>query len=920
MHSISRYLVVAILLIALGGTAFLWLPALIHLIEPNAEWLQGLDAAISILSALGGLLLGWLGWRKSKEAHSTISTNGGDVAGRDKNVTGGDQSVVLGGSMIGSTVTINNTNVVSEQIWKNLQRTPTPDLKQATERYLQFMHDKHRYLNLKGLGIADKVPLRLELVELYVPLKARLELPSGDTWQPEVRVGGRKLAQEEAQLHFSEPQEVLELLKDHAGVILLGDPGAGKSTFLKYLAVRLACGQGDALGLGNRLPVLLPLAAYANALQEDDLKLDEFIHTYFNKTCGDLPVGELLRQVLEKGEALVLLDGLDEVKDAGLRHTVIDRALNFYNFHRRAGNKFVLTSRIIGYREVRPSAEDLIEATLVDFDEDEIELFVAQWSAALEKQAQGESQVAVEEAEKERRELLEAIGRNPGVRALAANPLLLTILAVMKRQGVTLPERRVELYDQYVRTMVSSWNRARNIAGRPVGRDLDVVQTLRILAPLALWMHEVNPGVGLVRREDLRRRLEEVMVERRVEQPEAAARRFLEDVHDETALLLERGPGDYGFIHLTLEEYLAAAAVALSAQQSVEPVVACLSQHIGDPAWREVSLLAVGHLGIVQQRDQAAGAVVEALIETRPGPVGEAVVLAGEAVLDARPAGVPTTTVEKVIPALIETMQTEAVPMALRRRAGLALGRLGWSPPDLDEMVEVPAGSFLYGDEKRPCEIPYRYWIAKYPVSNSQFARFMQAGGYQQEAYWSPEGWKWLQGKKYREPRYYSQNEFGNPIFPVVGVSWYEAEAFCSWLSAEWKAQRKLPEGYGLRLPTEEEWERAARGTDGREYPWGDWAPGKGNIVEENGEGIGTTAVCTFPGGASANCVLDMSGNAWEWTITKEENRRICRGGSWHINLRFARCAFRCRHDPVFFGFDDYLGFRYVLSSAFLPF
>ena len=119
--------------------------------------------------------------------------------------------------MIGSTVTINNTNVVSEQIWKNLQRTPTPDLKQATERYLQFMHDKHRYLNLKGLGIADKVPLRLELVELYVPLKARLEIPSGDTWQPEVRVGGRKLAQEEAQLHFSEPQEVLELLKDHAG-------------------------------------------------------------------------------------------------------------------------------------------------------------------------------------------------------------------------------------------------------------------------------------------------------------------------------------------------------------------------------------------------------------------------------------------------------------------------------------------------------------------------------------------------------------------------------------------------------------------------------------------------------------------------------------------------------------------------------
>ena len=98
---------------------------------------------------------------------------------------------------------------------------------------------------------------------------------------------------------------------------------------------------------------------------------------------------------------------------------------------------------------------------------------------------------------------------NPSVRRLAANPLLLTILALMKRQGVTLPERRVELYEQYVRTLLSSWNRARGL-GRPPARDLDVVQTVRVLAPLALWMHETSPGVGLVKRGEMRRKLGQI--------------------------------------------------------------------------------------------------------------------------------------------------------------------------------------------------------------------------------------------------------------------------------------------------------------------------------------------------------------------------------------------------------------------------
>ena len=98
----------------------------------------------------------------------------------------------------------------------------------------------------------------------------------------------------------------------------------------------------------------------------------------------------------------------------------------------------------------------MAEATLVDFDDEEIEAFVDKWTAAIEKAAAGETRTAREDASREREELLAAVRGNPGVRSLAANPLLLTILALMKRQGVSLPERRVELYQRYVETCSST--------------------------------------------------------------------------------------------------------------------------------------------------------------------------------------------------------------------------------------------------------------------------------------------------------------------------------------------------------------------------------------------------------------------------------------------------------------------------------
>lgn len=901
-----------------GGTAYWWLGPFLRWVEPNAQVIQGVDSLISIVCTVGGLVVAGLGLRDraASSAQRRIETQGGTYIEKVK---------INGGDVVNSKTEINNpqTVIINRESSADASRSDQP-LSAVRDQYLRFIVDKHRYLSFRGFGPSDTIEMKVELAELYVPLKARRELPRGsETWSAEARLAGRKLEEaQEKELRLSQPTAVLDLLRENDGLVLLGDPGAGKSTFLKFLAVRAAAGQGETLGLKGHLPALVPLAAYANALEKGDRRLDQFIESYFCDTNEDLRVGAVLREALKAGEALILLDGLDEVKDLGLRHTVVDRVLNYYNLHRKAGNKFVLTSRVVGYREVRPAAEGLVEATLVDFEDEEIAEFAAKWTALIERQAKGDSRSARLDAEKERGELLEAVRGSEGVRRLAANPLLLTILAVMKRQGVSLPERRVELYEQYVKTLISTWNRARSLGGRAVGRDLDTLATIRLLAPLALWMHESNPGVGLVRREDLLRRLQALYATRGEADGENKANNFLTDVREHTSLLLERGPGQYGFIHLTFEEYLAGVGIALQSQGQAEKIYAELAKHVGEPAWREVGLLAVGYVGLIQQLPSVAGQVLEQLVLKQPGPSGQAVVLAGEAAVDARPDGVEKASHEQVIAALVETMQSASIPNAQRRQAGLALGRLGWCPPDLDEFVEIKPGPFRYGDRKKEREILSPYWIAKYPVTYRQYAAFMAENGYTTRQLWSEIGWNWREQKQRNQPTYWDERELHNPIFPVVGVSAYEAEAFAIWLTRKLKAAGRLPKGCVARLPSEEEWERAARGVDGREYPWGEdfrWdAANTSESSEDNPRAGATMAVCTYPQGISPDRIWDMSGNVWEWTGSTEGKSQILRGGSWALNLRLARCAYRDWNAPD--GFDDSIGFRVVLSLAFSGF
>ena len=216
----------------------------------------------------------------------------------------------------------------------------------------------------------------------------------------------------------------------------------------------------------------------------------------------------------------------------------------------------------------------------------------------------------------------------------------------------------------------------------------------------------------------------------------------------------------------------------------------------------------------------------------------------------------------------------------------------------LGMMSMVSTGSFKFGHKKEEAIIEDPYEIDIYAVTNRQYKAFLDANGYDTDKSWSKAGKKWKQEYKVTKPKYWTDKKWNKPDHPVVGVSYYEAEAFARWA--------------GKQLPSEKQWERADRGTDGREFPWGnDFDKKKCNSVES---GIGTTTrVTRYPNGISPSGCYDMAGNVWEWTSSwydPSENYKILRGGSYYDTRRVASCYYSTWGAPSNIGKN--IGFRCV--------
>ncbi len=367
---------------------------------------------------------------------------------------------------------------------------------------------------------------------------------------------------------------------------------------------------------------------------------------------------------------------------------------------------------------------------------------------------------------------------------------------------------------------------------------------------------------------------------------------------------------------------------------------------------------------------------------------GKMVAMVGRAAAERDEIGGGAAFVQRLMPALIAQTQGKLTPVE-RAEAGRALAHLGDPRPEIMTAEAmpfcfVPAGPFLIGSQKdEPGAIGEEkpqhelilpdFWISQHLVTNAQYAEFVQAGGYKNTQYWQEahknETWK----DGYAIRRYFTFDQgtikevveqedhpydFGEPFnlpnHPVVGVTWYEALAFARWLgeklsaiSAQFSERPDLKEDeiafwrllaagkLHFTLPSEAEWEKAARGGDGRAYPWyGGFDPDRANTAET---GIGSTsAVGCFPNGDSPYGCLDMAGNVWQWTrslydkypypddpkkravredLKNKSSGRVLRGGSFDDSARYARCAYRHLSLP-----DirlNLFGFRVIAASLF---
>jgi formylglycine-generating enzyme required for sulfatase activity len=462
-------------------------------------------------------------------------------------------------------------------------------------------------------------------------------------------------------------------------------------------------------------------------------------------------------------------------------------------------------------------------------------------------------------------------------------------------------------------------------------------------------------------------------------------------------LLLGRREGVYAFPHRSFQEYLAACHLANTEPEFAVRLRELVWQDL--TWWREVFLLGVGKKRQGGLSD--AINVLNTLIPQAPAETDaiearhwQAAVLAGEALLELR---VPVKAAEQPhyqailrrlrqwLQQLIETGQL--VPRE-RLVAGDVLGRLGdprpgvgvivipetgLTVPDID-WVEIAAGPFTMGsraddeqayDEEKPAHeltLP-AFRISRYPITNAQYRPFVEASGYEEQRWWTDEGWAWRQGaeadlsaiddedlkkrtiewlaqrpkEKRNCPFWWDEPPWNEPTRPVVGVTWHEALAYCRWLESRLQETGRLPTSTTVQLPSEAKWEKAARGPQAYRWPWGnDWRKDHANTAEA--ELKETSPVGLFPGGVSPYGVQDMAGNVWEWTHSgwgwtsgyqpdygypydPHDGREkplqgpdlpVVRGGSWDAAQWLARAASRGRYPTVYW--SSRCGFRVVLS------
>lgn len=795
--------------------------------------------------------------------------------------------------------------------------------------------------------------------------------------------------------------ELAEAIQKSPKLAVVGVAGSGKSTLLQWagLACARACLKEKltdeqkafvaALGGKPVLPILISLRAFDEHCKQKSLNrtpktLLGYIQRSFAEMLPDSDLSGVFFQKHLKQGCLLMFDGVDEV-DPDDRPRVREAVEGLVAEYDGARTLCLITSR--------PSAA-YVSDQMVGFKRCEIQRLMPEqrdslihfWYAAV---------MADNPADAKRRAddlCSQILHSEQRVRELATTPLMTTIFAMVYYSRDTLPRDRAKLYEDAVEVLLTeTLHKGQEAKGLEQWGGLDWETRRDHLAYIAFELHE----------RQIEPMLENDLVDliwSRFGSEEDAARKsachFLRSLAERGGLL-EAMDDRYSFYtHATFREFLAGRYLAEEVGSDDLPKF--LTKHLQNDQWEEPIRLAVGYLAIKGQNQANRFVRTLAGLGKNDDQCARALTLAGLALSDLRPERIQPETKETIPLAMLEliTVNPPRVGIHLRHRLGLSLGVAGdprFIPEErngvkviLPEMVKVDAGPFrmgtspedeaqlkkqktnIYDDEKPAHPVTLSgFAIGIYPLTNAEFRLFWEARGYEEQELWSKDGWRWhtgewdsdllaIEDKSLREayknhlssrprekrgqPFYWDDSQWNTPNLPVVGVCWFEAEAYCNWL--------KALTGQSYRLPTEAEWEKAARfsplpqedgkwmGGESLLWPWGNiWDAGKCNSDESKEKVGATSSARLYPHGASPYGALDMAGNVWEWcadwyaedTYEKRAgssvvdpcgpesgSMRVVRGGSWSLSRNYARCAYRGRNFPDNFSYS--IGFRLALS------
>lgn len=706
--------------------------------------------------------------------------------------------------------------------------------------------------------------------------------------------------------------------------VLLGEPGGGKTTTIWKLAADLV-----EAALQDRkapIPLLIRLGRWTDA----DQSLQDFIASQL----GEL--GAYLDVLLQEKRAALLLDGLNELP-ASQHAAKYPQAQRFIERH-------PALLAIVSCRELDYTIDlgfDLINITPLDpirirefagrylgLEKGEALFWKLAGQAARDEHGQFIEELGSELAKPEQVFWLEPqlpdgfcwgyenyrwqpwlkLRETPSsLMVLARNPYMLLMLTSVYAEQGELPENRGELFQLFVNTLL---NRERI----PAEEQASLTEGLARVA-YEMQIRRANDETG-----------DALTVLPRVEAQTILGERLLYLAGGASILSL----GEQArFTHQLLQEYFAARYmdIEVRAGRLRADRIWPSDRWWERTNWEEAAILLAGLYS------DDCSPVVEWVAEANPEVAAQCVVRGGAALAEATRERLRS----KWIPRLSD-LKLDTNPKA-RAAVGRALGLTGWDNrkgvgvvrnanglalPDID-LAEIPGGEFQYGHKGESDNPPQKltlptFHISRYPVTFAQFQTFLD----DPEGYANP---RWFDSLAARgDKRRMSEQWFKFANHPRENVNWHQAMTFCRWFSWRMGGEYDLEKvaEWAVRLPTEFEWEKAARGTDGRIYPYkGDYDATKGNT---DATGIGQTSpVGIFPNGASPYGVMDMSGNVCEWCLSayinpaldaRTENVqardiRVLRGGSWRGGLVNARAVIRDGCNPA----DrlNYLGFRVVV-------